>query len=52
MGKKIKNYFLELDCDDVFEISFLLLKDQVFIKNEKTKFNIKSENKTKTRFNI
>ncbi|MCG3566884.1 MAG: hypothetical protein Q8747_02125 [Candidatus Phytoplasma australasiaticum] len=41
--KKIKNYFLEFYCDDVFEISFLPPKDQIFIQNEKTKFNLKEK---------
>ncbi|MDV3157473.1 MAG: hypothetical protein Q8889_01595 [Candidatus Phytoplasma australasiaticum] len=45
--EKIKNYFLNFDCDNISEISFLPLKDQVFIQHEKTKFNIKTKIKQK-----
>ncbi|MDV3166377.1 MAG: hypothetical protein Q8807_01710 ['Waltheria sp.' little leaf phytoplasma] len=44
--EQIKKYFLNLEYDDV-SISFLPSEDQIFIKKEKTKFNIEDKIKQK-----
>ncbi|MDO8059381.1 hypothetical protein OC683_02065 ['Crotalaria aegyptiaca' phytoplasma] len=41
--EQIQKYFLNLKYDDVSQISFLPFEDQIFIQNEKTKFNIEEK---------